>query len=637
MREGAVRVSTRRLEMGTFAFYSIAGCLIAGGCLSAEARLPESEDAEDRQVATGVLPADAFAGGERAPSVAIEETPSPEPSAFLAGAPLAGESEALPNYPAEQSRGARRARARPLPRSVAPSSYGGGALARPASAQPLPQNAVLASTFVAGNGASARLEDLLDRGVMVGGERIRLEAFDDLGRLPYPVPADEAVGLHAELERARVLTGGERVHLQIALMARRGEAPPRPRMDVRLVLDRSGSMHGEKWTNAIAAAHQLIDRLQPGDTFGLVSYADDASLDLAPARMSDRRAAHAAVDRLTPGGGTNIEAALRMVDAHAPRRRAMNDVLLVVLVSDGVATIGQTNAQELGAIARRSFDAHGALTTSVGLGTDFDEDTMMSIAREGSGSYHFVRRPGDIGGILTDELEERAQAVAQALRLRVELAEGVVATRVYGSRVLEEREAAQVRATEVATDRRLARELGITRDRHRDEERGMRIHLPTFRRGDQHVVLMELEVPPGTRADSLATVTLDYKDLLSRGNRTARAEVNAEHTRDREAATASTRRAVKRTVLAFAAGDALTAAARALERGDVRGAREQIAERQRVLEAASGLWGDRALARDAQLLGRYDQVIANAWPSWDSSSRRTMVMAMNFYGDARMQ
>ncbi|HBQ19948.1 MAG TPA: hypothetical protein DEF51_55410, partial [Myxococcales bacterium] len=119
-----------------------------------------------------------------------------------------------------------------------------------------------------GRGAQARLEDLLDRGVMVGGENVRLEAFDELGRLPYPVPAREAVGLHAELERGRVLSEGERVHLQIALMARRGEAPPRPRMDVRLVLDRSGSMIGEKWSHAIAAARQLVDRLEPGDTFG---------------------------------------------------------------------------------------------------------------------------------------------------------------------------------------------------------------------------------------------------------------------------------------------------------------------------------------------------------------------------------
>jgi hypothetical protein len=172
-----------------------------------------------------------------------------------------------------------------------------------------------------------------------------------------------------------------------------------------------------------------------------------------------------------------------------------------------------------------------------------------------------VRRAGDIEEILTDELEARAQAVAQALRIRVELGEGVVATRVYGSEVLNEQEAANVRATEIATDRRLARELGITRDRQRDEERGLRIHVPSFRRGDQHVILMELQVPAGTDRGSIAHVTVDYKDLLARRNRTAEVGVEAERTRDREAAVASTQRPVKRTVLAFSAGDALETAA----------------------------------------------------------------------------
>ncbi|MEQ8724616.1 MAG: VWA domain-containing protein [Sandaracinaceae bacterium] len=613
------------LAVGAVGAVGLVGCgRSADEAPSAEGALETTELAEARPIeAPSADPAD----GQGVHLEAPEETAAWEGEAAETDDEIAAEPAPL-----------RRAQARPAAPPAAPRAGGGyGAGAATATAAPLPQNAVLASTFVGGRGAQARLEDLLDRGVMVGGENVRLEAFDELGRLPYPVPAREAVGLHAELERGRVLSEGERVHLQIALMARRGEAPPRPRMDVRLVLDRSGSMIGEKWSHAIAAARQLVDRLEPGDTFGLVSYADDASVDFAPARVGDGRAARRAIDALAPGGGTNIEAALRAAQANAPRRRAMNDVLLVVLVSDGQATLGQTNPQALGGVARELFDERGVLTTSVGLGTDFDEATMLAIAREGSGSYHFVRRPGDIGDILTDELEERAQAVAQALRVRVELAEGVVATRVYGSHVLDEQEESRVRRTEIASDRRLAAELGIARDRQQDEDRGLRIHVPTFRRGDQHVVLMELTVPPGTRTSQIAHVTLDYKDLLSRENRTVTTDVEAARTRDREAAIASTSRPVKRTVLAFQAGDALRGASSALERGDVAEARRALAERQRVLVAAAELWHDPALARDADLLGRYDRVLGAAWNGWDGGSRRTMMMAMSFYGDRRMR
>ncbi|MDQ3035980.1 MAG: VWA domain-containing protein [Myxococcota bacterium] len=624
-----------------------------------EAEVPESPASrrlEDRAGPTGGTAAAAEPMAQRAPMEraqaddllaarsATEREGTEEVDALLGGA-LAGRSGA--GAPARYGGGGGGGFAGRGPGTgSAPRTASATPRARPMSPPPptsvrsapaIPQSGVLASTFVAGGGAQARLEDMLDRGVMVGGRHVRLEAFDDLGRLPYAVPHDDAVALYANLERERIVTSGERVHLQIALMARQGEMPARPRMDVRLVIDRSGSMHGDKWTNAIQAAHALVDRLRATDTFALISYSDDATIDLRPARVGNRRAAHAAIDRLEIGGGTNIDAALAAVDTVRPERRRPSDVLLAVLLSDGVANIGQTNPDMIASRARALFDSAGVLTTTLGVGTDFDETTMLSIAREGSGSYHFVRRSEDIARILTDELEERAQAVAQNLRLRIELAPGVTATRIYGSRVLDAQAAADVRATEIATDQRLARELGIARDRQHDDQRGLRMHLPTFRRGDQHVVLMELEVPPGTDLTQIARVSLDWKDLVHERNDSAAVDVSARRTSDAEDAIASTSRHVKRTVLAFQAGDSLQATAEALERGDHAGAQLAITERIEVLRAARDLWRDRALDADLRILEQYQQVVAAAWPGWGDDSRRTLVMAMNFYGDQRMR
>ncbi len=516
---------------------------------------------------------------------------------------------------------------------------GGGLGARP-PARALPQSGVLANNFVGGAGVEARLGDLLDRGVPVGAEQVRVEAFQDRGRLPYAVPSEEAVALYAELERTKVRASGDSVHLQIALLAKQGEAPPRPRLDVRLVLDRSGSMREQgKWQHAVAAAHALVDRLEPGDTFGLVSYSDTASLDVAPTRVGDARAVHRAIDRMRPGGGTNIEAALALARGHRPVRTSPTDVGLVVLLSDGMATVGVTDPRTLAETAREMFDESGVLTTTIGVGTSFDEETMLAVAREGSGSYHFVRRPADVQSILEDELEERVQAVAQALRVRVVLGPGVVARRVYGSRLLGEREHAAVRRTEVATDERIARELGVARDRRTEEEEGLRIHLPTFRRGDQHVILMELDVPGGRAGGTagIARVHLDYKDLVRRDNGAAEAAVTAARVADPEEAMESVERTVKRTVLAFQAGEALGRAASALGAEDAREAMRLLRERRELLEAAAELWRDPSLRRDARLLGQYETVVAQGWPGLRSADRRTLVMAMSYFGDQRMR
>lgn len=624
------------------------GCLGQDEPAAQEALAPETEiaatqgearqqagpaDGEGRTETTPMpeAPAEAFA------DMAEAEAATEEVDDMLAGA-LRGGGSAM-----SASASPMRRRVRPRPGTSGGASgaggYGGLAAARPAPMpQALPQNGVLASNFVGGNGVRARLDDLLDRGVMVGGELVRIEAFGDREPLPYPVPSRDGVDMFAELERSQLTTGRERVHLQVALIGRQGEMPARPHMDIRLVLDRSGSMQdGSKWQHALQAAHDIVDALEPGDTFGLISYSDEATLDVRPARVGNGRAAHAAIRRLVPGGGTNIGAALELADQHAPRARAGGTVGMTFLVSDGRVTVGQTNGQMLASIARRTFDRGGVLTTAIGLGTDFDEQTMIQIAREGSGSYHFVRRPEDMSAILEDELEARAQAVAQGLRVRVELADGVVARQVYGSRLLSEQEHAAVRATEVAVDRRIARELGVTRTRQQEEERGLRIHLPTFRRGDQHVILMELDVPAGTDTTRIANVTLDYKDLVRRRNGTVRRTVSAERITDAARAQASVVRPVKRTVLAFQAGAALQDAAEALGRGDAATARRSLGERRELLEAAAELWRDEGLRQDAQMLARYERVVNGAWGGWDSGSRDTLVMAMNYFGDQRMR
>lgn len=512
------------------------------------------------------------------------------------------------------------------------------------SGLPLPRDGVLASNFVGGEGVETRLTDLLDRGVMVDGQSVRLAAFQDRGALPYPVPTDEAVALYAEMERSRVLAGGDRLHLQIALVARQGELPERPRMDVLLVLDRSGSMEDPgKWSNAVAAVYALAEQLRPQDSFGLITYSDDATLDLAPQEVRSpgevRRSIERVLEQRRPGGGTNIHGALLLASEHRPRRARPGDMGLVVLVSDGVATVGMTNPRELGDLARAMFDEDGVLTTTIGLGTDFSEETMLTVAREGNGSYHFVRRPAEVVGILREELTERAQAVAQALRVRVVLGDEVVVRQVYGSRLLSDQEHAAVRATEVATDQRLARELGIVRDRRAESEEGLRVHLGSFRRGDQHVILMELDVPPGPagREAEVCRVYLEYKDLTDRGNERVVRDVTVTRVRDADEALASMRRTVKRTVLAFQAGEALQEAAEALRLGEVATARRVLVERRELLEAAADLWRDPALAADARLIERYETVLARAYPSWNDQDQRTLLLAMNYFGDRRMR
>jgi len=89
--------------------------------------------------------------------------------------------------------------------------------------------------------------------------------------------------------------------------------------------------------------------------------------------------------------------------------------------------------------------------------------------------------------------------------------------------------------------------------------------------------------------------------------------------------------------LAFQAGEALQQAAEALRAGEIASARRILSERRELLETAADLWRDPALRDDAGMIRRYETVLARAYPSWNAQDRRTLLLAMNYYGDRRMR
>src|SRR5688500_4731267 len=124
---------------------------------------------------------------------------------------------------------------------------------------------------------------------------------------------------------------------------------------------------------------------------------------------------------------------------------------------------------------------------------------MLLVSREGKGNYHFIKDGADTRTVFAKELEELTHVVARAVKLRVRLAEGVGLVRVLGARVLDAGETSRVKADEKKIDRRVYEELGITPDRQRaPEEPGIKTLIPNFYRGDNHVMMLGVSLPPGT-------------------------------------------------------------------------------------------------------------------------------------------
>ncbi|MBA3937902.1 MAG: VWA domain-containing protein, partial [Planctomycetes bacterium] len=165
--------------------------------------------------------------------------------------------------------------------------------------------------------------------------------------------------------------------LLLAGIPRSAGGVPMPR-ELTLVIDRSGSMNGEKIAQVRAAANQIVAGLGNGDRFNLIAYNEGVDL-FAPAPVlkdaDSERAARAWIASLLAQGGTNIHDALAAALAPAPLPGTLP---LVLFLTDGRPTIGQTSERAIRALV--SGDASQRRIFTLGVGGDVNAPLLDALA-----------------------------------------------------------------------------------------------------------------------------------------------------------------------------------------------------------------------------------------------------------------
>lgn len=256
---------------------------------------------------------------------------------------------------------------------------------------------------------------------------------------PVTVTTTGPVTVKASFERTTLPANQEGdtfVRVAITGLAQQKDATTqRLPVSLTLVIDRSGSMGSEhKMETAEDAACKAVQALSPGDRFAVVSFDNGAEL-LATGDVSSatvQRACAAIID-LDARGSTDMAAGLD-VGAQASRSIAGSGrVNRLLLLSDGRPDSEAGLADRTAALARA-----GVVTTTIGLGTDYNEDLMASIADRGLGNTWFVEsQPGKQGGttlasIFQTELSSMADVVAKSTVLRLTELDGLQVADVIG-------------------------------------------------------------------------------------------------------------------------------------------------------------------------------------------------------------
>jgi Ca-activated chloride channel family protein len=239
----------------------------------------------------------------------------------------------------------------------------------------------------------------------------------------------EAVNI--TLSQPVILAGGSQtVYLKIGLSVD-GELDYRAPVNVAIVIDRSGSMQGEKLVRAKEAAGLAVNRLHPDDIVSVIAYDDTVRVLLPATKVADRTAVLAAIEELQPGGSTALFAGVSVGAAEVRKFLDRERVNRVVLLSDGLANVGPDSPAELGALGA-SLKKEGIAVSTIGLGLGYNEDLMARLAGSSDGNHTFVEHPRDLARIFDAEFGDAMSVTAQDVLVRIECSSGTRPVRVLG-------------------------------------------------------------------------------------------------------------------------------------------------------------------------------------------------------------
>jgi Ca-activated chloride channel homolog len=251
---------------------------------------------------------------------------------------------------------------------------------------------------------------------------------------------DDGMRVSARLTSTQILSGARHHDLAVTITAPSAHSEVRPPLSLAVVIDRSGSMldspESQPLANAKAAAGRLIDQLDSRDAFSIVTYSsgDETVMAMTRATASNKAAAHAAIDAIIADGATCISCGITRGAMELGRTPIRGGLSRMVLISDGQANEGIFERTQPGGLAQLVSEtaAHGISISTVGVGLDFDEVTMVQLANVGRGNYYFVEDTQRLDEMFRRELGNLAQTVAADARLVLTDGPGARIEEAYG-------------------------------------------------------------------------------------------------------------------------------------------------------------------------------------------------------------
>ena len=194
-------------------------------------------------------------------------------------------------------------------------------------------------------------------------------------------------------------------------------------LNVALVLDRSGSMSGTKIERAKEAAIQAIRRLDSRDIVSVVIFDDEIEVLIPATKVSNLEGMERKIRSITARNSTALYAGTEKGAAEVRKFFEKGIVNRVILLSDGQANVGPSSPAQLAELGRK-LGGRGISVTTLGLGSDYNEDLMVKLASASDGNHKFIESASEMADIFQKEFNTALSVVAQDVQCVVTLPEG---------------------------------------------------------------------------------------------------------------------------------------------------------------------------------------------------------------------
>jgi Ca-activated chloride channel family protein len=190
-----------------------------------------------------------------------------------------------------------------------------------------------------------------------------------------------------------------------------------------VVLDKSGSMGGQKIEMTKEAAKAPLALLKDTDSFGVVAFDYNFYWPVKLQPASNRAAITQAISTIIAGGETNIYPALR--EAYVQLAGATTQVKHVILLSDG-----RSLPDDFEGLTKKMAEAKITVST-IAVGNGADQELLAQISKWGHGRTYYLEDPASVPQIFTEETELatgktlREEAFKPVVKKNVEAFKGI--------------------------------------------------------------------------------------------------------------------------------------------------------------------------------------------------------------------